>query len=250
DNLFGVTAARTHAEAAEEAGLITLASLANALPVRDLALDHLSTPVPAELEPFPGERPQDFYHRLMHAFRHPTVIAALNDLKAAYVEVANPLNIDTCVAVARSLPSALRDHKRLLNSMADDAVPFARVNAIGSFDVTLAPFVELLADELLGARTAQHFSRPLGALLADRLTRHVPTPRRRSRLERAVGRLVPQGVRRRVRASTKPPLSTRRLALRVYIANSAIAMLLRDAAEMAKLAPSADARPRSVSGRG
>ena len=247
DNLFGVSAARTYAEAKAEAGLLTLSSLAKTLPLDDLGLDHLVTTVPSKLEPHAGERPHDYYHRLMHAFRHPTVIAALNDLKAAYVEIANPLNIDSCVAVARSLPSKQRDYKRLLNSLADRTIPFARTSAVGSSDGTLAPFIELLADELLSAPTAEHYSRALGAFLADRVARPAAAAwRPRPRPIRAFAVFVPQHLRWRTGARRKPPLSARRLALRVYLVNATVAMMQRDATAIAKVVPTADTILESV----
>jgi hypothetical protein len=229
DNLFGCSAARTPDEAAAEAGLLTLESMRTSVPLRELGLEHLATPMPPHLALRAGERGQDWYHRLMHAFRHPTIIAALNEIKAAYVEVANPLNIDTCVDVARSLPSALRDHKKLFNSMADSNIPFARDAAIGSPDETIGGFTELLADELRSARTAHNFSSRFGAHLADRLQAQAPPPRKRSKLRRVIGRAIPAALRHRLGRVDTRLVSARKLALRVYLTNAMLERLSRDA---------------------
>lgn len=108
DNLFGCSAAATAEEAAAEAGLLTLESMRDPLPLRELGIDGLDTAIPERLARRSGETAQDWYHRLMHGFRHPAIIAALNEIKSAYVEIANPLNIHSCVAIARTLPPAPR----------------------------------------------------------------------------------------------------------------------------------------------
>lgn len=230
DNLFGCSAGHTVEEAATEAGLLTLDAIRDSLPLRELGIEALETTIPDWLALRPGERPQDWYHRLMHGFRHPAIIAALNDIKAAYVEIANPLNIDSCVEVARSLPSALRNDKRLFNSMADDSIPFARTTAIGVPDEAAAGFRELLADELGSRRTRENFSARFADHLAARLrAASVARAPQRSMLRRVVGPLIPAALKRRLRGADSRRVSAHKLALRVYIANAMIEQLSRDA---------------------
>ncbi len=230
DNLFGCNAGHTEYEAAAESGLRTLDSMRNTLPLHGLGVEDLDTNIPSNLARREGERPQDWYHRLMHGFRQPAIIAALNEIKSAYVEIANPLNVHTCVEVARSLPSDLRDNKSLFNSLAEDGIPFARDRAVRDVDETIRDFGELLADELHSQRTAENFSPRFGAHVANGLSVQNGAPGKKARkLRRIVGRMLPALVRRKVRSIEKRGVSAHRLALRVYLANATIALLQRDA---------------------
>lgn len=230
DNLFGCQAAHTEHEAAAKSGLLTLDSMRNTLPLRELGIEHLETSIPSHLAKRAGERPQDWYHRLMHGFRQPAMIAALNEIKSAYVEIANPLNVHTCVEVARSLPSALRDNKSLFDSLAEDGIPFARDRAIRDVDETIHDFGELIADELHSQRTAENFSPQFGAYVANGMTAPNGTPRKRARkLRKIIGRMLPTSVRRKLSSVDKRRVSAHRLALRVYLANATIDLLQTDA---------------------
>ena len=230
DNLFGCEAGHTEHEAAAQSGLLTLGSMRNTLPLRELGIEHLETSIPSHLAKRAGERPQDWYHRLMHGFRQPAMIAALNEIKSAYVEIANPLNVHTCVEVARSLPSALRDNKSLFNSLAEDGIPFARDRAVRDVDETIRDFGELLADELHSKRTAENFSPKFGAYVANGLSVQNGTPGKRARkLRRIIGRMLPKAVRRKISGVEKRSVPAHRLALRVYLANTTIDLLQRDA---------------------
>jgi hypothetical protein len=248
DNLFGCNYARTADEAAPQAGMLTLDAMRNPLPLCELGVDHLETTVPPRLRQRAGECAQDWYHRLMHGFRQPTIIAALNEIKSTYVEIANPLNIHSCVEVGRSIPSALRDNKKLFNSMADKRIPFARDRATRPDNETISRFNELLADELHSTRTARNLSSRFGTHLANRLVAAKVVPSKPRKLRRIVGRMVPRELRIKLSPIDKRQVSVQRLALRVYVINAMLEQLGADARANDALAYGSEAR-RLVSGR-
>src|SRR5690606_39543522 len=99
DQAFGAHAVETPREARHSVGLLTLE-------------DHFSTEMLKRLDAprqtFPAEFAQrtdepliDWRDRLRQDFRLPAVLAALTDLKAAYVEVLNPLLCESVLAINR-----------------------------------------------------------------------------------------------------------------------------------------------------
>ncbi|MFY0543724.1 hypothetical protein [Brevibacillus sp. H7] len=61
--------------------------------------------------------------RLYHQFRIPVVLAALNDLKLSYVEIANPFLSRRIILEARTLPDELRSDKRLFRDIVHSLGP-------------------------------------------------------------------------------------------------------------------------------
>ncbi|HEU4617075.1 MAG TPA: hypothetical protein VFV10_03500 [Gammaproteobacteria bacterium] len=93
-------------------------------------------PVPgtaAALERREGESLETWRDRAYQGYRLPTLLAALTDLKCAYVEVLNPLLFNRIVECVRSLPDRYRTEKRLWRKIVTQrspAVPFARRAAV------------------------------------------------------------------------------------------------------------------------
>jgi len=94
-----------------ETGLTCLADYEN------LRRAGLPAGCPQALPPFlvrqDGESRQQWNDRLFQTFRHPTILAALNDLKCAYVEIANPLLSLRVVQCMRRVPDRFRENKGL-----------------------------------------------------------------------------------------------------------------------------------------
>lgn len=187
-----------------------------------------------------GETIAAWRDRLFRSSRLPTFLAALTDLKTAYVDVANPLLARSVLDCVRALPDELRMDKRLwrdfVRSQLPD-VPLARRVAIPALtDFLRQPrALELLLDELASADTAARFGPALRArcraALASAL-RAKGTARRIDWGDSALGRAVPPRLRaaiRRLRPS-RPSLEPLVLAFRVFVASRMHAMLSADAA--------------------
>ena len=72
--------------------------------------------VPAELLRGEGESLAAWRDRLYHVYRLPTVLAALSDIKFAYVEQINPLLARPILQRVRELPDRLRTNKTLFRT--------------------------------------------------------------------------------------------------------------------------------------
>jgi hypothetical protein len=114
-----------------------------------------SQELPDELCPKRGETLATYRDRLYHGFRMPIVLSALNELKAAYVEVVNPFVSTRLIDLVRHQPDAIRADKSILRQYVHDAgpeIPIARCASIESFDSLWGrpDLKEVLAAELKG----------------------------------------------------------------------------------------------------
>jgi hypothetical protein len=102
----------------------------------DFQLTHLGEQVlPEFLQRRRKESNENWRDRLYVEFRIPTVLAALNDLKSAYVDVANPLLVRPIVEQVRVLPAHLRSRKILARKLVqerDIGIPYATRVAIAT----------------------------------------------------------------------------------------------------------------------
>lgn len=73
---------------------------------------------PRSLAREPGESVPTWRDRLYHNFRIPTILAALHELKAPFLEIANPFLAGRILEVVRQLPDELRTEKRLFREVA------------------------------------------------------------------------------------------------------------------------------------
>ncbi len=82
--------------------------------------------IPFPLRRRPNEPLDDYRDRLWLEFRTSFVTAALDDIKAAYVEICNPLLFKGVVDVVRTLPQELRTHKVLFGKIVGEMFPDVR----------------------------------------------------------------------------------------------------------------------------
>ena len=239
DESFGYKAVRDARGARLRAGLVLWEDHAGLPQLRELDLGHLGEQrLPDSLYQRQGESPADWRDRLYSAFRIPAILAALNELKSAYVEIANPLLLRRIAELARTLPAHLRTDKKLARDVAFEksiVVPFADSNAIASPEAALESpeMMNLLIDGLASGNARRvlppSFLAWLTGLLQEPLRRTDP-PRKRS-FKRSLRRLLPRSLPSvwKQDSSARVP-GARRLALRTALISQIAARLRQDAA--------------------
>ena len=192
--------------------------------------------IPWDLLRNDSETAPEWCDRSYREYRVPVVIAALSDLKLAYVEQANPLLSDGLVYLAANLPPRLRRSKRLFERHAisiSPNVPFATNIAIpeGTSLLKSPRFVELLRDSLEGSLEPE-VPTDLAALARRGLVTASSggQVRRRRALPPALRRLY-SGISTRLRAVAPPRarLDPNRLAFRVLMLSRALRQFRDDA---------------------
>ncbi len=184
---------------------------------------------------------EQYRDRLYHEFRLPTVLAALTQIKTAYIEVACPLQSRTIVDAVRRMPDSMRTDKRALRELVvalGPNIPFASDEAPDPADRYLSQTaaVEEMARELASPQARLLFGENDLILLENGL-RGIGLPTASSRLthaRRSHGRklkhfLPRQVVRLAKRIAGPPDLSPQRLAFRAYIASRMTHILTDDA---------------------
>jgi hypothetical protein len=186
---------------------------------------------PTELERARGESLATWRDRLYHAFRIPTFLASLTDLKMPYVEVVNPLLSRRVLERVRAMPDTLRTEKRLFKRLVESMsppIPFASRDAIPDLQLVVGggAFMALARQEVLAGRDAGSLPGPF----ADYLLARLPAPDSpsstangergpwaRERYFSFLRRVVPQPVQRSLRACSPRPPSCGSLAFRAAI---------------------------------
>ena len=102
-------------------GIPLWSDFANLEPLEDFDLPRHA--MPDELTQRPTETLEAWRDRFMHQYRIPVVIAALNDVKAPYVEIVNPLLHRRIVHRVRQLPDRLRTGKKLFKTIVQSLTP-------------------------------------------------------------------------------------------------------------------------------
>lgn len=198
--------------------------------------------IPEELTRGTNETLAAWCERLYRRSRMPTFLAALTDLKTAYVDVGNPLLARSVLACAYALPGELRSEKRLWKTFVRMQLPeiaMARRVAIPSVTdfLTQRSVLQLMLDELSSARAAMLFSPALRSRCRAALTGALQTkwsPRRIDWGDHPLARAVPRSLRAAVSSlrPNRPSLEPVVLAFRVFIASRMQAMLAADAATL------------------
>ncbi|MCC6301293.1 MAG: hypothetical protein IT489_00650 [Gammaproteobacteria bacterium] len=244
DEAFGWRPASTPSGVIHGVGMARLSDYRNLL--RDGVAGFYEQPVPATLQRREQESLSEWRDRLYQTFRTPAILAALNDLKCAYVEVVNPFQARRVVLLARGLPDTHRTDKRLFKDIVRRRSPpiaFAGSRAIEGHDSILKnpDLLALISRELSGDVARGLFPAMLLAYLEDRIGRPARAPAAaRSPLRRVkseVKRLLPAGIAALVtsiRGRLRPDsigvdLEANRLAFRAYIISRMHALLGRDA---------------------
>ncbi len=194
--------------------------------------------------------------RLTYEYRCPAIWAALNEIKASYVEVMNPLLSRRVVETIVTLPDHLRDgrslYRRIISELSP-AIGFAEHNAIENTAAILgSPAVVGHLVEALDTAGAR-------ALLSDELINLVVNNIKvsasgrqtsNSRVPGFIKQLIPERIRAyKKRLTESRDLNINLLALRAYIIVAMNARLNRDAAESEVLITRRNPSLRLRSGR-
>jgi hypothetical protein len=185
--------------------------------------------LPAELRRLPEESIQTWCDRLYIRFRVPTLLAALNEHKAGYLDVVNPLLSRRVLEVARSLPDDLRTDKSLFRALVariGPDLPFADRGGKQVDSLHGAGVRRLLRASLASDTAHRSFGGPLVAWLDSEIR---PARETATRAFRAISRRVDSylPITREDTAGVGVPAL--RLAFRVHVASTMIDLLAADA---------------------
>jgi hypothetical protein len=243
DHGFGRHAAPTSFEVRRSNGLTLLSDFANGNGLEDT--DFLAQQLPERLQRRPRESLLQWRDRLQHEFRIPVVLAALNDIKCAYVEVMNPLLTHPVIHCARQLPDELRTDKRLFEDLVREKsppIPFAERRAIASLGniQRTQQVVDMMRDELSSGDAQTLFPRQWLDRVIQTLKVVQDSTVRSSRasLRSSLKRYVPTGLRRLARhvlargAPSSLSGDANQWAFRVLMIARTVRMLNADAAAL------------------
>jgi asparagine synthetase B (glutamine-hydrolysing) len=189
--------------------------------------------LPDSLRRLPAESLPSYRDRLYHSFRIPVGLAALNDVKAPFVEIANPLLSRPILELVRRMPDDFRTDKALFKKIvraSSPPIPFATMAADddGGDYLREQEFRRWLQEELESGTAQRRITEFLRiALLTGLADVNALRPSRsfRSLLKRIIPGHLVQLVRAQM-GPLRPSHGT--LALRTALACRTIRMLERD----------------------
>jgi asparagine synthetase B (glutamine-hydrolysing) len=183
--------------------------------------------------------------RLYHKYRLPTVLAALNDIKAAYVEIVNPMLSRSVLELVRKMPDELRSEKRLFKRLIESITPpvdFAVQSAIElPEDILRRPQVaQLLLDELSSQHAETYLPPALIRYLLEKIqvsaegeAPKLTVNRFKARIKQVLPRSLVNATRRvlnQIDRAQKVPVNANVLAFRAFLILRMSKMLSEDAA--------------------
>ena len=235
DEGFGWTPVSSETTVRFSVGLVLCADYAN---LDALAKMHRlpAQRLPDELRRGKGETPAAWRDRLYHAYRLPTILAALSDIKYSYVDIVNPLLARRILRRVRELPDRLRTDKALFKEIVDSVsprVPYASEGAIEKLNQLLRR--KEMLDVVRGRLGSAAARRVLGDAVLDHVLRGVrdnPGPvQRKPRRRRGLRALVPHALKSWIRERfSRPVLDPYVLAFRACLIVSTHEMLSADCA--------------------
>jgi hypothetical protein len=235
DEGFGWTAVRSPADVLRSIGMSFWSDYANLPSLVSLGLPPHA--MPEELKRRSVESLAQWRDRLYHQYRIPTVLAALNDLKLHYVEVANPLLARPILEFIRSMPDEQRTEKRLFKATVDSIGPkigIARYPANAELRSLLRTqdVVGFLRAVLRSDAARGIFPHSFLGLVDTKLARE-DTPARlgwKSQLHSVTRRLARAAVKARVlRSSPTAVIDFNAVAFRIYLICRMHELLTEDA---------------------
>lgn len=233
DEGFGWVPVKSEAHARSSVGLTRLGDFMGDAEAEEIAEG--GQRLPEEWERRPEESIPAYRDRLYHGYRIPVGLAALNDVKAPFVEIASPLLAREVLAFIRRMPDAQRTDKALFRRIAkalSPPLPYATTGAdddrngyLGSGPYTRW-FKEELSSPMAGALLPAFLQAELLAALAGPASGGHSSRSARAMLKR----IIPTAWVRAARAQMGPERPSRRLlALRAALAIRMVRLLEEDA---------------------
>ena len=188
---------------------------------------------PAELERRDGEDLLGYRDRLQHVLFIPSRITPLNQFKAAYVDIVNPLQARRVADLVARLPERLRLHPGALAvalGIHGPPVPFAERPAATLQQVLAAPRTRAVIARGLSDRSARRLFDT--AALRDISRTLLEPPRRslRAQAAHAVRRAMPRTALNLAMPMVGTRLDVGEMALRMFFAARAVELFEGDAA--------------------
>jgi len=230
DQVFGWMPMRTAStfDLRESIGAAMFSDYHNLRSPAEAGLGNLGTqPRPSCFQIRKGESVAVWRDRLDQEYRMPNTQAALNELKCAYVEVANPLLSRRIIKLVRQMPDHLRSGKSLWKKVVSSLSPeidFAKYRAIprpGDILKQERQIVDLLANELGTTHARQLLSDEFVDNVLRNLTTADALPRKPNYLKTArklIQYSTPRSLETVLRNTLlRKDLDYNRLAFRAYI---------------------------------
>ena len=180
--------------------------------------------MPDELAQRSAESLESWRDRLYHQYRIPVVLAALNDVKAPYMEIVNPLLHRQIIYRVRRLPDHLRTNKQLFRSIVQSLTPpiaFARQSA------NISPKTLLKSKTIVDCIRQELASEYVTAIIPSAFVKYVVARmtstddrqglRKSRRLRRFAKEHLPAALIRLKKRTAKPRMDFNVLAFRVYL---------------------------------
>lgn len=239
DEGFGAYPVRHEVHARASIGLTTLTDYFDAETVR--AFELAEQRLPEDLQRSSRESLTQWRDRARHRFRLPVVLAALTDLKTAYVEVLNPLLCRRVIECIRQLPDDLRTDKRIWKGLVDEwspSIAYAREAATVPMRAYLTDpaLLALMHDELSGSQADSALGPACRRLLRGHVESAIAARPARPAASGRIGRL-----RRKVRSrvlklrGVLPPPDPLMLAFHGVMVSRMHALLAEDAIALERM---------------
>lgn len=177
--------------------------------------------------------------RLYHAYRIPTILAALSDIKFSYVEQINPLLSKVILTAVRTIPDNLRTDKALFKEIVNTIgpnVPLANKGANANPENILRnrSVVDLLRSEIGSSYASNLFGSKFVKHVSDGIKKDKSKSRtRKQELREKIVLLIPRFVKNWLREKVfRPKVDSNVLAFRVFILLKMHKILKADATKL------------------
>jgi hypothetical protein len=196
--------------------------------------------MPDFLQRQPSETIQTWSDRLNHEFRIPTVLAALSEIKAQYVEIINPLLSRSILYASRALPDSMRNGKTLFKEVTRHLgpnLPYATKNAIGTPEQILRSdaYIQFLQSRLLDSTSTTVFPAAVLRHIAQNLASHRTEAISAAKKPKPLISRLPLRIRNHIRSLVPQSISKETLALRVHIVDATLGLFQEDLRAMKDL---------------